>query len=57
MNTKALFEKIDNNTACVGVIGLGYVGLSLALAFSKKFHTIGFDVNEKCIFFISEVRI
>ena len=49
MDSKLLFEKINNNTACVGVIGLGYVGLPLALSFSKKFHTIGFDVNEKCI--------
>jgi UDP-N-acetyl-D-glucosamine dehydrogenase len=49
MNLNLLFEKIDNNTSCVGVIGLGYVGLPLALAFSKKFHTIGFDVNEKFI--------
>lgn len=49
MNSNLLFEKINNNTACIGVMGLGYVGLPLALEFSKKFHTIGFDVNEKCI--------
>jgi UDP-N-acetyl-D-galactosamine dehydrogenase len=29
----------------VGVIGLGYVGLSLAAAFGKKIPTIGFDIN------------
>lgn len=29
------------------VIGLGYVGLPLAVAFGKQFDTIGFDVNEK----------
>lgn len=30
----------------VSIIGVGYVGLPLALAFSKKFKTIGFDLNE-----------
>ena len=29
----------------IGVIGLGYVGLPLALEFGKKYETIGFDVN------------
>ena len=31
------------------VIGLGYVGLPLAVSFSKHFSTIGFDINEKRI--------
>ncbi|WP_447472627.1 nucleotide sugar dehydrogenase [Vibrio harveyi] len=29
----------------IGVIGLGYVGLPLAVEFGKKFDTIGFDIN------------
>jgi UDP-N-acetyl-D-galactosamine dehydrogenase len=29
----------------VGVIGLGYVGLPLAVEFGKKFKTVGFDIN------------
>ena len=29
----------------IGVLGLGYVGLPLAVAFAKKFDTIGFDIN------------
>ena len=29
----------------ISVIGLGYVGLPLALAFGKKYETIGFDIN------------
>jgi UDP-N-acetyl-D-glucosamine/UDP-N-acetyl-D-galactosamine dehydrogenase len=33
----------------IAVIGLGYVGLPLAVEFSKKFATIGFDINEKRI--------
>jgi UDP-N-acetyl-D-glucosamine/UDP-N-acetyl-D-galactosamine dehydrogenase len=30
----------------IAIIGLGYVGLPLALEFSKKFDVIGFDINE-----------
>ena len=30
----------------VGIIGLGYVGLPLAISFGKKFETIGFDINK-----------
>ena len=33
----------------VGVIGLGYVGLPLAISFSKNFKTIGFDVKKSRI--------
>lgn len=31
--------------SCVAVIGLGYVGLPLAVAFGKKMQTIGYDLN------------
>ena len=33
----------------IAVIGLGYVGLPLAIEFGKKFDTIGFDINENRI--------
>ena len=33
----------------VSIIGLGYVGLPLAIAFSKKFEVIGYDINSKRI--------
>ncbi|ARV12792.1 UDP-N-acetyl-D-galactosamine dehydrogenase [Gilvibacter sp. SZ-19] len=29
----------------IGIIGLGYVGLPLAVAFSKKYKVVGFDIN------------
>jgi len=29
----------------IAVIGLGYVGLPLAVEFGKKYHTVGFDIN------------
>ena len=33
----------------IAVIGLGYVGLPLAIEFAKKFPTIGFDIDKKSI--------
>ncbi len=33
----------------IGVIGLGYVGLPLAISFSKNFKTIGFDIKKSRI--------
>lgn len=41
-----LKKKILEKKACVGVIGLGYVGLPLVkVAFDQGFHVIGFDVD------------
>jgi UDP-N-acetyl-D-galactosamine dehydrogenase len=31
--------------AQIGIVGLGYVGLPLAVEFGKKFNTLGFDIN------------
>ena len=33
----------------LGIIGLGYVGLPLAVAFSKKYSTLGYDINNSRI--------
>ncbi len=35
----------DINNLRVGIVGLGYVGLPLAVEFGKKFPTVGFDIN------------
>src|SRR5437762_14269260 len=41
-----LFERITDRTAVAGVIGLGYVGLPLAVAIARAgFKTIGFDID------------
>lgn len=37
---------IDNNKYKIAVIGLGYVGLPLAVEFGKKFKTVGFDIQQ-----------
>ena len=44
-----LYEKLQNKEEKLAVIGLGYVGMPLAVAFSKKVDTIGFDVNKEKI--------
>ncbi len=31
----------------IGVVGLGYVGLPLAVAFAKKYNVVGFDINHR----------
>ncbi len=41
-----IYEKIIKKQSSVAVIGLGYVGLPIALAFAKKIKVIGFDINE-----------
>ena len=33
----------------IAIVGLGYVGLPLAVEFGKKYQTIGFDINESRI--------
>src|SRR5690349_5083161 len=40
----------------IAVIGLGYVGLPVALAFSRKFPTVGFDINRRRIDMLSSGR-
>ena len=45
---KELMQKIEADTAIVGVVGLGYVGLPLVREFcASGFKVIGFDVDEK----------
>jgi UDP-N-acetyl-D-glucosamine dehydrogenase len=45
-----LLSKIDNRTACVGIVGLGYVGLPIALEFAKAgFKVIGYDLSDRVV--------
>ena len=48
LNCRSLQQRIMDNKAVVGVIGLGYVGLPLVKAFLKKgFSVTGFDVDRR----------
>ena len=37
---------MNTESVKIAVIGLGYVGLPLAVEFSKKYSVIGFDINK-----------
>lgn len=45
----AIYENLVQKKDKLAVVGLGYVGLPVALAFSKKISVIGFDTNEERI--------
>jgi UDP-N-acetyl-D-glucosamine dehydrogenase len=51
MNMKAdLLKKIADRKAIIGVVGLGYVGLPLALEFARAgFKVIGYDVSKRTV--------
>ena len=42
-----MYSALVNKEAKLAVIGLGYVGLPIALEFARKVSVIGFDINEK----------
>lgn len=42
-----MYQELVNKKAKIAVVGLGYVGLPLAMAFAKKVSVIGFDINEE----------
>lgn len=42
-----MIDKIRNKSARIALVGLGYVGLPIALEFAKKYSVIGFDISEE----------
>lgn len=44
---KTIYEKLVDKETKLAVIGLGYVGLPIALEFARKISVIGFDINAK----------
>ena len=47
---KKLFQKIENKELIIGIMGLGYVGLPLAMRFTEcDFKVIGFDIDQNKI--------
>jgi UDP-N-acetyl-D-glucosamine dehydrogenase len=52
MNTinEALLQRVEDRTAVVGILGLGYVGLPLAVECARSgYRTLGFDVSERVV--------
>lgn len=46
---KDLYEKLVNREDSLALIGLGYVGMPIAVAFARKLNVIGFDNNQEKI--------
>ena len=44
-----IYEQLISKNKTMAVIGLGYVGLPIALAFAKKLNVVGFDINQERI--------
>jgi UDP-N-acetyl-D-galactosamine dehydrogenase len=44
-----MLEKLKNQETKLAIVGMGYVGLPLALEFSKDIPVVGFDINEPLI--------
>ncbi|MEY3209192.1 MAG: hypothetical protein RL064_1223, partial [Bacteroidota bacterium] len=42
-----MLNNVPNSNLPIAVIGLGYVGLPLAIALATKYQVIGFDINEQ----------
>lgn len=42
-----MYDKLINKEVKLALVGLGYVGLPIALEFAKKLSVIGFDINEE----------
>jgi UDP-N-acetyl-D-galactosamine dehydrogenase len=42
-----LYDRLLNKEARLAVIGLGYVGLPIALEFARRIKVVGFDINQK----------
>lgn len=45
----SLYEKIVDGKEKIAIVGLGYVGMPIAVAFAKKVKVIGFDLNKSKI--------
>ena len=44
-----MYQELTNRKAKLALVGLGYVGLPIALEFARKIDVIGFDINSKRI--------
>ena len=46
---RSLYQKLVNKDEKLSLVGLGYVGMPIAVAFAKKINVVGFDLNAKKI--------
>jgi len=51
---ESLYDRLCNREATMALVGLGYVGLPIALEFAKSFKVIGYDINQSRINLMKE---
>ena len=44
----SLYEDIVNGKEKLPLVGLGYVGMPIAVAFARKIKVVGFDLSSRC---------
>ena len=44
--SNSIYQKLTNKETKLAVIGLGYVGLPIALEFARTIKVVGFDINQ-----------
>ena len=49
----SLYEKIVSGEEKLSLVGLGYVGMPIAVAFAKKVKVVGFDLNAEKMLLMS----
>lgn len=49
MSNFSVYEQLLNKKTALAVVGLGYVGMPIAVAFAKKIKVVGYDLNEEKI--------
>ena len=48
MSNKELIKKLNDKTAVIGIIGMGYVGLPLVLRYTEAgYRVVGIDIDEE----------
>ena len=52
-----LYNKIVSGEEAISLVGLGYVGMPIAVAFAKKVNVIGYDINSKKIECINKYNV
>ena len=50
-----LYEKIVAGEEKISLVGLGYVGMPIAVAFAKKIKVVGFDLNKEKTLWIMNI--
>ena len=51
-----IYQQLLEKKKKMAVIGLGYVGMPIAVQFAKKIDVIGFDVNSSKVFIVVSIK-